>query len=145
MLASKCAVLSLAVMSADSWGRHLLAACVLYRGIRDWELVNFMSNVLQMHEEYGFREGRRLSLPWEGPWHCTQQLKDPPPIILVAVQAWTYIQSSVCWKHSIRKTEFLVKYLPVLDPVLLVVEVAASHSNFEELGLHMYQQDICCS
>lgn len=39
-------------------------------------------------------------------------------------------------KHSIRKTEFLVKYLPVLDPVLLVVEVAASHSNFEELGLH---------
>lgn len=44
-----------------------------------------------------------------------------------------------------KKTEFLVKYLPVLDPVLLVVEVAASHSNFEELGLHMWQQDICCS
>lgn len=65
-------------MPADSWGRHLVAACVLYRDIRDWELVNFMSNVLQMHEEHGFREGRRLSLPWEGPWHCTQQLKDPP-------------------------------------------------------------------
>lgn len=77
----------LSVMPADSWGRHLVATCVLYVSIGDSELVSFMSNVLQMHEEDGFREGRWLSLGWEGLWHCTQQLKDPLPIILVAVQA----------------------------------------------------------
>lgn len=58
-------VLSLSVMPADSRGRYFFATCGLCVGLRGSELVSFMSSVLQMCEEHGFREGRRLSLQWE--------------------------------------------------------------------------------
>ena len=66
MLTSKlAALLSLSVMPVDSLENCLAAACVFYVGTTDLGFVSFMSNVLQMHEEHCFTEGRRLVI-WEG-------------------------------------------------------------------------------